>query len=184
MNVSRRSQIRILLTGVITLTGLGQLAWEYFHGGVRIHHLLHRPDLPAISNWWGVLVLPALAWFLIGRIQQRVDLHPAAGGKLFGLPATIVGGFVGSLLFGVLFTITFTYGFETATSYLFLSMLPIALLFPIYRGEYMLGFVLGMDFAFGVVLSAVAACIIASISAVFRLSVRRVLKFIAARRRP
>lgn len=34
------------------------LAWEYTHGGVVSHHFLDRRDMPAISNWWSLAVLP------------------------------------------------------------------------------------------------------------------------------
>ncbi len=33
---------------------------EYFNGGVVSHNLLAREDLPAISNWWGLLTVPLL----------------------------------------------------------------------------------------------------------------------------
>jgi hypothetical protein len=36
------------------------LAFEHFTGGVQSHNLLNRPDLPAISNWLGLVTLPLL----------------------------------------------------------------------------------------------------------------------------
>ncbi|MFT4567067.1 MAG: hypothetical protein ACI9FN_002031 [Saprospiraceae bacterium] len=29
------------------------LIWDYFHGGVPSHYLLHDKDMPSIANWWG-----------------------------------------------------------------------------------------------------------------------------------
>ena len=37
-----------------------QLVWEYSQGGVVSHHLLARKDMPAISNGWGLLVMPIM----------------------------------------------------------------------------------------------------------------------------
>ena len=39
------------------------LAHEHLTGGVRIHHWLHRPDLPAIYNGFGLMVTPVLGGF-------------------------------------------------------------------------------------------------------------------------
>ena len=41
---------RLLFTGVILLAELALLAWEHTHGGIQSHHILHRADLPAVSN--------------------------------------------------------------------------------------------------------------------------------------
>ncbi|HEY2092410.1 MAG TPA: hypothetical protein VGJ81_11010 [Thermoanaerobaculia bacterium] len=30
------------------------------HGGVPVHPILRRADMPGISNWWGALIIPAL----------------------------------------------------------------------------------------------------------------------------
>ncbi|MEO8780207.1 MAG: hypothetical protein ABI389_16275, partial [Rhodanobacter sp.] len=40
------------------------LVHEHYTSGVRSHHLLDRPDLPAISNWFGLIVMPVLGWLL------------------------------------------------------------------------------------------------------------------------
>ena len=47
------------------------LGYEHFNGGVQSHHLLNRPDLPAISNWLGLLALPAIGWLVGIRIRNR-----------------------------------------------------------------------------------------------------------------
>lgn len=179
MNASTPSRRRIFLTGAILLAEMVHLAWEHFHGGVQSHHLLHRSDLPAVSNWWGVVVLPCLAWSLIGRIQSRASSSFVVR-RMSGLPAGIVAGFVGAMFFGTALAVAFTYGHEGVASYMFLSLFPIALLLPIYREEYILGFVLGMTFTFGAVLPTAFSCIFAAISVLFRLCVRQALRLIAA----
>ena len=164
MSEPPRLRLRVYLSGFVTLAELADLAWEHFHGGVVSHHLLHRRDLPAVSNWWGVLLLPALTWFLIGRVERRV-----AGSKL---PASVVAGFIGSLLFGVALSVAFTYHYESVARYLSGAMLLLAVFLPIYRAEYLLGFVLGMNFTFGAVLPTAAGSIIGGLSAIVHLVLR------------
>lgn len=53
MIVSQKQRKRFLLTLVVVLCIWSLLIWQHFHGGVPSHHLLHRSDLPAVSNWWG-----------------------------------------------------------------------------------------------------------------------------------
>jgi hypothetical protein len=175
MSEQQRSQSRLYLTGLVTLAELAHLTWEHFNGGVISHHILHRADMPAISNWWGVLLLPALTWFLTGRIQRRIALR--SGGKEAGskLPVHVLAGFVGSLLFGILLSVAFTNHYESIALYLFQGMLLLALLLPIYRAECVLGFVLGMTFTFGAVLPTVVGSIIGALSAVIHLFLRPAL---------
>ena len=171
MSPHRLRQWRVCVTMLVVLLELAHLAWEHFHGGVRIHHFLARSDMPAMSNWWGLLVLPVLAWLATGRLQKRVarnfDGHDAAS----TFPVRVVAGFAGALLFGILLSLAFTRGDETIAAYLFQSILLIALLLPVYRAECVLGFVLGMTFTFGAVLPTVIGCVIAALSAVVHLYV-------------
>jgi hypothetical protein len=180
MKILKPVRTRILLTGLVMLAEVAHLAWEHSHGGVQSRHLLHRADLPAISNWWGALVLSALAWFLLGRILSRTVSSPQVAGASPRRPARILAGFFASLLFGTALAVAFTNGNESVTSYMFLSMFPIALLVPVYRSEYVLGFVLGMTFTFGVVLPTVVGCVIAGISALLRFLIAKVFKFMVA----
>ena len=55
---------------VALFASVAHLAWEHTHGGVQSHHFLARPDLPAISNWWGLIILPSLGW-LASRSATR-----------------------------------------------------------------------------------------------------------------
>ena len=152
--------------GLALLMETAQLTWEQCHGGVLRHHLLNRADLPAISNGWGLLLLPALAWFLLGRIYLRSPL--AADGRTGGIPGGVRAAFAGSLLFGLLLSGCFTCDLARLTEYLFEGMLLLALLLPVYRAEYVLGFILGMSLVFGVVLPALIAVTIAALSAFMR----------------
>ena len=68
---TRRSRARWLITALVALAELGHLAWQVSHGGIERHHLLNQAALPAISNAWGAIFLPLLAWFLSGRLLTR-----------------------------------------------------------------------------------------------------------------
>ncbi len=140
-------------TAAVLLAGGAHLAWEHLHGGILRHHLLARADLPALSNAWGLLLLPGLTWYLTGRIQRRCE---APGGP----PARTVAAFAGSLLYGALLSGGFRLGFTSFTELLFQGLLALALLLPIHRSECVLGFVLGMTFVFGGVLPTAVASIL------------------------
>jgi len=169
MSDQHRPGLRLSLTGLAMLGELAHVTWEHFNGGVISHHLLHRSDMPAISNGWGLLLVPALTWFLAGRIQRRIALHSGEEGAAAKLPVAVVTGFVGSLLFGILLAVSFTMHYESIVSYLFQAMLLLAVLLPVYRAECVLGFVLGMTFTFGAVLPTVVASAIGAGSAVLHL---------------
>ena len=171
MGERRFLHLRLCLAMAITLAELASLAWQHVHGGIASHHMLDRADLPAISNGWGGLVVPVLAWFLLGRIHRRV-----AGGKA-GQAATSVSagiavGFAIALAFGIAIAVAFTGGHEDVTNYVFEAMIVLALLLPGYRAECVLGFVLGMMFTFGAVLPTAVACVVAVASAVVQLGIR------------
>ena len=151
----------------------GLLMWEHVHGGVVSHHLLHRADLPAISNSWGVVLLPALTWFLTGRIQRRMALH--SGGTESTTALSVVVWFVGALMCGISLAVAFTRHEEALASSLFLGQVLLALALPVYRAECVLGFVLGMTFTFGAVLPTAVGSLLAALSAVVHLGVRPVL---------
>jgi hypothetical protein len=79
---------------------------------------------------------------------------------------------VGSLVIGILLSVSFTRHYESVASYLFLSILLLAVLLPVYRAEWVLGFVLGMSFTFGAVLPTMFASIIGAVSAAVHLLLR------------
>ncbi|MBA3468132.1 MAG: hypothetical protein H0T53_00680 [Herpetosiphonaceae bacterium] len=169
------SRWRAGLTAFVILAELAHLAWEHFNGGVLSHHILNSSDLPAISNWWGLLALPVLTWILTGRVQRRVALQSAGSADAVTLPKQVIAGLLGALLFGILLSVAFTNNYETIAATLFLGMFGLALLLPVYRAECVLGFVLGMTFTFGVVIPLVIGSVLAAISAVAQLYVRPLL---------
>ena len=141
---------------------------------------MNNAELPAISNWIGLLLLPGLAWFLNGRLLRRV-LNPPSGVTAKKVVSSLLRGFVLSLLFGAALAISFVQGYEAVNSYLFIALFPIALVVPVYRSEYILGFILGLTFTFGAVLPTGIALVFASISAAVRLCIRFLFRLLKRR---
>jgi hypothetical protein len=174
---------RIILTLIALVLELAHLGWTYFHGGVPSHHLLNRADLPAISNWWGAVLIPALTWFLVGRIQLRVlrpdANNPAKSHRL----APVVAGFLCALAYGAALALAFTMQ-SAAVSYIFLGLFAISLFVPTYRAEYVLGFVLGMSFTFGAVLPTAVASVVALFSGLVHYLFFKIRRLVRNRRSP
>ena len=165
---------RILLTSAVALAEVLHLTWEHLHGGVESHHLLQRADLPAISNWWGLVLLPVLAWFLIGRMQAR------GTSQAHGTPSRpIAWRFLAALLYGAGLATAFAFGYEAVTTAMFFGLFALAVVLPIFRAEYVLGFVLGMTPIFGAVLPTLIACIFALLSAVLHPLARFIVRALA-----
>lgn len=161
------SRQRLVITILVLLATMAHLAWEFFHGGVITHHILRRRDLPGISNWWGLLVLPALTWFLLGRIQRRIALSSTPPGRPSPtlLSRAVLIGAAGGLLFGALLSTAFVLRQQDLAFYVLVSIVLLAILLPIYRAECVLGFVLAMTFVFGALLPTMIATILAAVSA-------------------
>ena len=180
MNEKMFSSLRFYGTGIITFAIWSLLLWNYFHGGVPSHHILAREDLPEFSNWWGGIALPLLTWFLLTRIQKRVlsgkdkELPPS-------LPMSILFAFVGALLFGILLSVFFSLRYTEIPGYMLQGVFLLALFLPVYRAEYVLGFVIGMTYTFGAILPIGIGSMIALICAVIYLFLRRAILFVVSK---
>lgn len=173
--------LRLFLTGLLPLFVWTLLAWQHSHGGVASHHLLADAALPAISNWWGGLLLPLLTGFLLYRIQKRVYGKPDGLPKAPQLLRGAFSGFIGALTFGILLSTFFTFGEEDLCGYLILGLLPLALFYPLYRAECLLGFVLGMTFTFGGVLPTGIGLLFALAGVVQYRLIRPAIGYVVAR---
>ncbi|MDR7191545.1 hypothetical protein [Luteimonas terrae] len=158
---------RIGLTLVVLLAALAHLAWEHLHGGIVSHHLLARPDLPAVWNGWGLVLLPAMAWYVSGRVAQRVGRRVDRRRALRGA----LTGFVIAVACGAALSLAFVSGREDVASAVLLSALGLGLVLPAYRAECLLGFVLAMTVVFGAVLPLLVGGIVAMLSAFAHLGV-------------
>ena len=151
--------------GLALLATATHLGWELAHGGVKSHHLLARQDLPAVSNWWGLMILPLLGLLASRAVTSRVQANQ-------GTVAHAVAALVGSLLVGAAMSATFAAGYDSVTSGIFVAAVAVGLVLPIYRVEYVFGFVLGMTFVFGSVIPMIAVFIAAGSSAAAQFLVR------------
>lgn|SRR6185437_1730884 len=140
------------------------LAWEVTHGGVPSHHFLDRADMPTVSNWWMLVVLPVLGWLASRSVLRRA---PSDSNTLAKASAAVIG----AALVGVALSVAFvtTHGQGQAPAYGIFAAILSGLVLPTYRAEYVFGFVLGMAFTFGAVLPTLAALFAAAISAIFHL---------------
>lgn len=152
--------IRIVVVICVAVAGLAHLLWEHLHGGIVSHHLLADPGLPAIWNGWGMIVLPALAWWASGRFARRVERRDD---RRRAVVAGLVGAGVAATL-GVLLSVAFLQGREDLAGMALLSALGLGLLLPAYRAECVSGFVLAMTFVFGAVLPLMMASVVAGVS--------------------
>lgn len=150
MNTQTRSNLTILFPVAALVFAMAHLIFEHVTGGVLNHHILADPDLPAISNWYGLLTLP-LVGLATGYRLQRPN-----------------SAFLGALVYGAVLAISFELGASMLTNIAFFGLIACALAFPIYRAEYVLGFMMGMTFTFGGVLPLIIALIFATISFVVR----------------
>lgn len=181
MNEKILNSYRWSFIGLITIAIWSLLIWSHFHGGVTSHHLLHREDLPAISNWWSGLLIPLLSWFLLYRVQKRIMRNKDERSLQAKFPTSIVYGFIIALSYGALVSVLFILKFASIPGYFLLGLWFIALFYPVYRAECILGFVLGMTIAFGAVLST-AISVVISLGAVFMyLIIRPAILFIISK---
>ena len=151
---------------------LAFVAFEYFNGGVKTHHFLARADLPGFSNWLTLLVLPVLGVAFAARASIEKTSH--ANGAT---SQQLAVGAVSSLLYGGALAASFLLGLGQLSLVLFLGLFLLAIVLPIYRAEFIFGFVAGMTIAFGSVIPLAFALFFATVS----YTVRRVGTYVIAK---
>lgn len=161
--IAKRTNIKVLITGIVTVLVLCFLLWEHFHDGVASHHILQQQNLPAISNWWNGLLLPTLTWFLIGRTEKRIGKQSLQGKRTNDLQSQALRLFITGLGLGILIAVSFTNGYNDFLDNVPYIILILSLIIPIYYPEFILGFILSMTFTFGAILPAVFILILAAI---------------------
>jgi len=157
------------------------LLWDHYHGGVPSHHILANKDMPAISNWWGGLLLPILTWFLLYRIQIRIISQSKKNPETSVYTKCILYRFSASLLFGIFLSAFFTFGYADFSGYLVMALFPLAILVPIYRAECLLGFVIAMTFTFGTILPMLIGSLFVLMGAFIYLVLRPGIVYVLSR---
>ena len=152
------------------------VGYEHFDGGVKTHHFLARADLPGFSNWLTLVVLPLLG--IVLAVRAKSEQGPPVSSIVW---PTLAAGTAGSLAYGAALAASFHFGLEQVSLVLFLGLFLCSIALPVYRAEYIFGFVAGMTIAFGSVIPLAFELIFATIS----FAVRRAAVFIlSAVRKP
>lgn len=165
MPPSTRSVATILVAAIVASV----LVWQQFHGGVPSHSFMARADMPSMSNWWGLLTLPILTWFALGNVTARVTR-----GSVTTRTATVSA--VGAAIYGAILATSFALGYADIPRIQVNAAPLLALAFPIYRAEYIWGFVLAMSYTFGGVLPLLIASVLALLGVVLHLGPRWVIR--------
>ncbi|MFT6933958.1 MAG: hypothetical protein ACJAUQ_000337 [Maribacter sp.] len=163
---------RLLITVVITLVLGAHIGWDYFHGGIPTHYILHSKDMPGIPNWWGAFVLPVFTYFLLFRISKRLN-EPDKKESLKLICLRLLTG----LLFAIIISVTFLNGIEV-NDYLIGLIFILSFMFPLFKSEYLFGWVLGAAFAFGAIIPILFGSILCLIFFIIYQLVRVIKKVI------
>jgi hypothetical protein len=175
-------RIRVGVVAAATLAYWALLGWEYTHGGVTGHSFLARDDMPVISNWWGGLTIPIVAFVLTGRVQRRLAAFGADTAGADRALRIAVAACIGAALYGAAMALGFSLGYDELSSWLFQALPLVGLLLPIYRAEYLLGFIVALSLRFGGVLPLIISTAVAVVSLVLHATVRRGLTWLLSRR--
>ena len=181
MNKTNFFTLRLYFTAIVTFAIWTLLVWNYFHGGIPSHHLLADENLPEVSNIWGGILLPVLTWFLLYRIQLRINRRNNANSSVTYSISKILYGFVAAVLFGIVLSTFFTFGNTDVPGYMLILLFLLAVFIPVYRSEYILGFVIGMTYTFGAVLPTLVGSILALIGLVIYYGIRPVILYLRSK---
>ena len=181
MNKTNFFTLRLYFTAIVTFAKWTLLVWNYFHGGIPSHHLLADENLPEVSNIWGGILLPVLTWFLLYRIQVRINRRNNANSSVTYSISKILYGFVAAVLFGIVLSTFFTFGNTDVPGYMLILLFLPAAFIPVYRSEYILGFVIGMTYTFKAVLPTLVGSILALIGFVIYFCARPVILYLRSK---
>lgn len=157
MTEQQLTKIKFYLTLLVSLTAWGTLIWQHTHQGVASHYLLHRSDLPAISNWWGGVLLPLLTWGLMTLASKKAQATEQTSSSNIIYPLLL------AFVYGAVIAACFKLGYSAVSAVMFWGLLFISLFYKIYRAEFLLGFVLSMSVVFGAVLPTLFGVIITTL---------------------
>ena len=175
MSEKQFKKIQISLIITVIVFEIGHLLWEYLNGGIVSHHLLNRSDLPAISNGWGIIILPLFTWFSTTRIKKQLTFQSDNLSMNGQIPREILVGFFGFLLISLCQSIAFEFGYENMMLYMALGILLLVLFTPFYKAERILGHLLGGVFTFGPVIPFIGILVFSVVSALSNLLIKPLL---------
>ena len=156
--------LRLLITAGISILVIGWLLWTHFKGGVPSHHILKRKDMPGISNWWSGILLPVLAWVLLGKIKNRIEKQGMLDRQQYkSKMMRVLGLFSVGLLIGIILSVSFTNNYKPFLDNVLYLLFILSFIVPVFFPEFILGFVLGMTYTFGAILPTAFVLILAAI---------------------
>ncbi|NRQ41607.1 hypothetical protein HRH59_03365 [Rheinheimera sp. YQF-2] len=164
MTEKQFKKLKYYVIAITILFVVGFLLWEHLNGGILSHHLMHHSDYPSISNWWGLLILPFLAWLSTVRIEKRVTLQPDDAPVKAKILRVVLIGFFGMLVLSLVQSLSFSVGYESVAICLSLGLVVVGLFLPIYRAECIFGYVFGSIFFTGAIIPLIGILVIAGIS--------------------
>lgn len=171
-----------IIISVFLVTALFVLR-EYFYGGVITHHLLADPELPGASNWWGLLTISILAWVVVWFIERRQNNSQAQEEGFKKENRLIIKRFLIALVFGTLCSILWEFRLEEILQYLILLPVAIAIFVRVHWPECLLGFVLGMMYAFGGILPILVGVVLMLLTFIAYKGIRGGILFVVAKLR-
>ena len=166
--VPTKERLQFTLMAVLFVSAL--LSVEFFTDGVVTHNLLASEDLPGISNWWGLLSLPLLAYLLFPRSDAEQSSL-----AVFGFSSKTAIRFVVAIIYGASMAASFEFSYDQTTEIFLLMLFVIGVFLPLYRSEFVVGFVIGMSYTFGAVIPIGVAALVALSSSVLHSTVRFVI---------
>ena len=157
-------KLKYYVIAITILFVVGFLLWEHLNGGIVNHHLMHHSDYPSISNWWGLLILPFLAWFSTVRIEKRVSLQPSDAPVRAKILRFVLFGFFCMLVLSLVQSLSVIFGYGNVAMYLSLGLVVVGLFLPIYKAECIFGYVFGSIVFSGAIIPLIGILVIAGIS--------------------
>lgn len=146
---------RILLCLLSTIYIFVYLIFEHFTTGVQGHYPFHDDSLPFISNWWGIIVVPLVTFCLTTLLTKHYgELYPRQ------VWIHLAGGGLYAAINAVLF---FSGNVELLSALVLPSVVILALFFPIYRPDYVLGYYIVSTVGFGSVIPLIGSVVFAVI---------------------
>lgn len=98
-----------------------------------------------------------------------------------GMPRSVLSALIGAFLYGAVLAASFELGAQTITSVMFIGLFALALALPVYRAEYITGFLIGMTVTFGAILPLIVAAVVAVLSFLVRSTLRAVAGIVRTR---
>ena len=125
--------------------------------------------------------MPTLTWFLLSRIEKRLDKKISHTQQTNNAISTVFWLFLTGLVFGILLSTSFTNEYKPFLDNVLYIIIVLSFIIPVYYSEFILGFILGMTYTFGAIIPTVFILIVAVIGLVAYRIVRPIVLSLTAR---